>query len=178
MTEQTVTHFDGTREYRIVGINPEPWAIGPLGTMSRGGKKVPFIGANEVLTNYQAALRTAINELNPVMMEGPSELEMFFWRKLDKYSFGDSTKHQRHIADATNLAKGTEDALQGILFANDRLNLVVYSHVVEQSTITHPGIIIMHRAHDGYWPGAEYVEPRWQQLREQGDSVPDLGNLI
>jgi hypothetical protein len=144
-----------------------------------GGKRgVPFVGPNEVLTTYQEALRVEFKNmvLPPVMIEGPSELELYFWRRLDKYEFTDGKKHQRHIADTTNLIKGTEDALQGILFPNDRQNVVVHGHIVEQGPDTAPGLIILHRAHDGYWPGSEYIGAAWDRFRTAANAAPDLGN--
>lgn len=167
-----------THEYHIPGINPEPWAIGPISTRTSGGKRIPFVGVNEVLKTYQEALRVEFQnmELAPHMIDVPSELEIFFWRRLDGYEFNSGAKHQRHVADTTNLVKGTEDALQGILFPNDRLNLVIRGQIIEQSATTDPGIIILHRPYDDYWPGQEFVGPSWDRLRAAANAAPDLGN--
>lgn len=169
-----------THEYHIAGINPEPWAIGPITSRKMiGGKRgVPFVGPNEVLKTYQEALRTEFQnlELPAHMIDAPSELEIFFWRRLDKYEFDSGTKHQRHVADTTNLVKGTEDALQGILFPNDRLNVVIRGQIVEQSPTTNPGLIILHRPYDDYWPGEEFIGSAWERLRATANAVPDLGN--
>lgn len=170
-----------THQYWIPGINPEPWAVGPIKIhRGTGGKRgAPHVGPNEVLTTYQEALRVEFKNLEtpPFMIDGPSELEIYFWRRLDKYEFDSGAKHQRHVADTTNLVKGTEDALQGILFQNDRLNVVIHGVIVEQSPSTDPGLIILHRAYDGYW-GQDYVPPTWERLRAAANAVPDLGNWI
>jgi hypothetical protein len=171
-----------THEYLVPGINPEPWAIGPITSRKMiGGKRgVPFVGPNETLTTYQQALVAELQALpNPVaLINGTSELELFFWRRLDRYEFDSGKKHQRHIADTTNLIKGTEDALQGLLFPNDRQNVVVHGHIVEQGPDTNPGLIILHRAHDNYWPGEEHVAASWARIRAAANTAPDLGNLF
>lgn len=172
-----------THQYEIPGINPEPWAIGPITSRKMiGGKRgAPFVGPNEGLQTYQNALRVEFQnmELPPVMIDGPSEIEFYFWRRLDSYEFSDGSKHQRHIADTTNLIKAAEDALQGILFPNDRLNVVVHGQIVEQSPSTNPGLLILHRAHDGSWPGDVFFNgSKWERIRAAANAAPDLGNWI
>lgn len=168
-----------THEYRIPGINPEPWAIGPVGTRMNKGKRVAYVGEEAVLKNYQQALRTEFEsiQLPPNVINEPSELEIYFWRRLDKYEFDGGAKHQRHVADTTNLVKGTEDALQGILFPNDRLNMVIHGHIVEQSPSADPGLIILHRAYDSAYTYLR-VDKSWANLRAAANAAPDLGNFI
>lgn len=169
-------------EYRIPGINPEPWAIGPITSRKMiGGKRgVPFVGPNETLVTYQQAIRTEFENFDfpPHMINAPSELEIYFWRRLDKYEFDDGSKHQRHIADTTNLVKGTEDALQGILFPNDRLNVVIRGHIVEQNASTDPGLIILHRPYQSAWMVEQIAGQQWISLRAAANAAPDLGNFI
>lgn len=109
-----------------VNINPEPWAVGPLDIMRRGGKIVPTYGRNQQLHMYQEALRDEIKRTYPPHMQEilrPGyELDFWFWRNTEK----------GNVADATNLQKATEDALQGLLLQNDREVVRVASTIVEQ----------------------------------------------
>ncbi len=124
--------------YLITDINPEPWAVGPLDIIYRGhgaGRKhFPVVGPNTKLKFYQDAIRSEMETLYPEaeMLTGLVEVEFHFWR---------SSAHGQP-ADATNLQKATEDALQGILFENDRDNRWATGHVVEQTPDTRPALVI------------------------------------
>lgn len=169
----------GEMIYRITGINPEPWGIGPLGTRVSGGKHVPYVGENSALADYQRAVRDFLcSEYMTVMHDGPSELEFYFWRKLETYQTPGGKKARRHMADATNLQKGLEDALQGLLFANDRTVFSIKSVIVEQHYDAHPGIIIVHRPSLPEWIEPAVLGQNWVAARAQIEDIPDLGNMI
>lgn len=135
----------------FVPVNPEPWAIGPVGFTNKGGKPRGFVGENKQLRAYQDAVRDylkmqigSITDGSGVHLpiNGPCEVKFWFWRRLDKYELQSGKKHSRHWADATNMQKALEDAIQGILTGNDKNNLRVSSEIVHQGEDVHPGIII------------------------------------
>lgn len=110
-------------DWYILPVNPEPWAIGPLGTGRRAGKIWAFVGQNPQLHAYQQAVKESIE--NPTLVEGNIHLIFYFWRQLAKEA-------KAHVADVTNMQKATEDALQGVLYENDRYTRQVTSVLVEQ----------------------------------------------
>lgn len=168
--------------FLLPGINPEPWAVGQVGTRQIQGKARPFIGPNPQMVTYKNAIAEEIKKQHPVLIDVPCEVTFLFWRRLDKYVTLSDKGHQRHIADATNMQKATEDALQGIVVTNDRLVQVVASHVVEQSVDTNPGLIITVR-----WPVVPIdsfdidvqLSTDFTKMRaEAATSVFNLGNNI
>jgi hypothetical protein len=116
------------RWYRV-DVNPEPWAVGPLGVGRRNGKPYPYVGPNMQLKAYQEAVKEEILTQDPAMVEGGLSLIFVFWRQVER----DLAKN---YADVTNLQKATEDAVQGILYENDRATRYVQSFMAEQG----PGV--------------------------------------
>lgn len=116
----------------VVRVNPEPWAIGPLGVGRKGGKVWPYIGPNPQLDAYKKAVRESLRDQNPVIVEGEVEVKFWFWRRLDGYQNKAGRTLHKHAADATNLQKATEDAIQGILIGNDRYVLAPSSVIMAQ----------------------------------------------
>jgi hypothetical protein len=93
------------------------------------------------LVVYQEALREYMMETYPdleIIEPGPHGLKVafFFWRSLN---YGGQ---RRNPADATNLTKATEDALQGLVYLNDRANRSVCGNVVAQARDIEPLIIV------------------------------------
>lgn len=125
----------------VLDINPEPWAIGPVGYSRRNGKMSAYVGRNQQLDAYKQAVKEAIGE-DHELIEGKVKLEFFFWRNRAEYSTPQARTHRKHEADATNLQKATEDALQGILFKNDKDVNDVHSVIVEQGPDI-PGRIVI-----------------------------------
>jgi Holliday junction resolvase RusA-like endonuclease len=111
-------------------LNPEPWAVGDLGIGRRNGKIYPYMGRNNQLYSYQQAVKQELQSQDPAMVEGPLSLIFVFFREVE-------TEHDRSYADVTNLQKGLEDALQGVLFKNDRQTRYIQSYLVNQGpTVT------------------------------------------
>lgn len=108
----------------VLNVNPEPWAVGPLDLLRRNGKLAPTMGRNLQLYMYQQAVKEEMQRCYPDVVELPPhyELDFWFWRNTER----------GNIADATNLQKATEDALQGVLLKNDRLVVRVGSTIVAQ----------------------------------------------
>lgn len=165
----------------VVHLNTEPWAIGPLGVGKKNGKFFPYIGANAQLVGFQEAVKDELKDVSP-LPDGEYRLTFYIWRALDTYeSVKKSVK--KNMVDATNMQKGLEDALQGVLFDNDRKVRDIRTVIVEQSADTRPFIII--RA--DLWPGLdpdEVPEHVWQktetpeerelQTHLWGDDEPEL----
>jgi Holliday junction resolvase RusA-like endonuclease len=126
----------------FLDINPEPWAIGPVGYARRNGKMSAYVGRNEQLHYFQEAVREAITKQDPVKFEGPVELTIWFWRSRDDYKTHQARTHRKHEADVTNLYKATEDALQGILYDNDKDNLHTEGYMMGQGPNEHGKIVL------------------------------------
>lgn len=122
-------------EFVIDGINPEPWTASTSATGRHGGKFVTRHFKDEKLATFQEAVRESLRVDYPkvVPMDGPVALRFQLWRQLGKGI---------HEADDTNLQKGLEDALQGVLIVNDRQVKQVHATLMEQSIETTPLIVI------------------------------------
>lgn len=121
-------------------VNPEPWAIGPVGYSRRGGKMSAYVGRNQQLDAYKEAVREALG--SQPLQDGTHIVHFFFWRNRAEYTTAQARTHRKHEADLTNLQKATEDALQGVLFANDRDVREVHSYLVDQGPEVTPRILI------------------------------------
>lgn len=119
--------------YYNLYLNPEPWAVGPLDIGRRGGKIYATMGRNQQLAAYQEAVRDEIFVRHyPEMIEPPIQLIFWFWRNRAEYTTPNQRQHRKHEADVTNLQKALEDALQGLLYENDRDVVDVHSYLVDQ----------------------------------------------
>jgi len=112
-------------------INPEPWAIGPVSVGRRNGGLFPIVGQNAGLAAYQAAIREEMGDGHE-LLTGRQRIRFYFWRNQVSYMSAGKRVVQKHVADVTNMQKGLEDALQGVLFENDRDTWDIRSVIVEQ----------------------------------------------
>lgn len=126
--------------YQIRGINAEPWAIGPLGVGRKGRATYPFIGPNQKLQAYQEALRE--NLQNADLVEGEVEVRLYVWRQIEHLKVSGGRDRKGKSADATNIQKATEDAIQNILIENDRNVRRISTEIVSQSEDTEPRILV------------------------------------
>lgn len=127
--------------YLVEGINPVPWTAPSFSV--RGGKPTAY--KSEELRAYQEAFAEEFKAQNPeapYIEDTPMELAFCFWRRLDSYELGDGQKSSDHRADATNLQKSTEDALQGVLFKNDRDVQAVSSKIIAQGPSIEPAVLV------------------------------------
>jgi Holliday junction resolvase RusA-like endonuclease len=99
-----------------------------------------YVGRNAQLDAYKEAVREELGEQE--LQEGQHILHLYFWRVRSEYTTPQARTHRKHEADVTNLQKATEDALQGVLFANDRDVREVHSYLIDQGPETEPGIVI------------------------------------
>jgi Holliday junction resolvase RusA-like endonuclease len=125
----------------VLDINPEPWRIGPVGVARRNGKLVGFVGRDQQLDAYKEAVRDEIGS-DHELIEGCVRLVLFFWRRRDQYETPQAKMHRKHEADVTNMAKATEDALQDVLFKNDKDTNDIRGVLVEQGPNVIPRIVI------------------------------------
>lgn len=138
----------------VLDVNPEPWAVGPLGVGRKNGRTYPYVGQNAQLAAYQSAVREALGP--QVQIEGDLDISFFFWRNLVTYKTQAGRDHRKHHADVTNMQKATEDALQGVLFDNDKYVVDVHSVVMEQGPEVRGKIAIrvdpvIENHHDYWW---------------------------
>lgn len=144
-----------------IPINPDPWAIGPLQIGKRNGKMFPQVGRNQQLAAFKEAVKEELlSQGAELLPSGLYEVEFYFWRRLDS---GAGTR--KHVADATNLQKATEDALQNVLIDNDRNVARVRSTIVEQSEelSVEPCIAIRVMLYEGFDP-AEIPQEIWDKI--------------
>lgn len=129
--------------YVVQGINPVPWTSPTVTIGRKKGKPYPQVYASAELKNYKQAVSEEVQDRYPdaPLIEDEIALRFFFWRKIDIDS-GRSRKVQSNYADATNLQKSTEDALQGILFKNDRQVVHAESWIMAQTDATEPLIVV------------------------------------
>lgn len=133
-----------TEQWFVLDVNPEPWEIGPLNIIRKGGQFRPFVGRSQQLHDYKLAVAEAVKRGDQPyhMIEGDVSLTCWFWRHRPDYETHQARRHRKHHADNTNLFKATEDALQGILYDNDKDNVHVQGFVVAQGPDVEPGLII------------------------------------
>ena len=158
----------------LLDVNPEPWAIGPVGYSRRGGKMSAYVGRNQQLDAYKEAVRESLTayfvdhpEDEFVKLDGKVMLVFYFWRNRAEYETPQARRHRKHEADVTNLQKATEDALQGILFENDRDVALVQAEIREQGPDVIPCIIVGIDSYIEY-----YLPPAVEELLDQRDSQP------
>lgn len=124
-------------------VNPEPWAIGTVAHNR--------ISPNPGLVAYQSAVREEL-EGEPLLPESMRTLTFYFFRRIDQYLDTADHVRTRNSADATNMQKALEDALQGILFKNDREIRDIRSVIVQQGQHVDSGFTIIR--------AQETIEPR------------------
>lgn len=130
--------------YELFGINPMPWTPGTIATH---GKRRWMVKDTQLVV-YQEAVKEAMLEGYPDLPllldhDGPLSVTFALWRELERSEDAEGKKHRAKIADATNLQKALEDALQGVLYGNDQHNLHVQTYLMEQSELARPRIVIM-----------------------------------
>ena len=106
---------------------------------------------------YQNAVREELDG-EPMLVGEMRRLTFYFFRRVDRYIDAADRVRSRNYADATNLQKGLEDALQGILFENDREVVDIRSVIVQQGHEVDPGFVVIHAAKsNAFLHGAEEI---------------------
>lgn len=123
-------------------LNPEPWAVGLAHVVRTGGAPKARIAPDPTLQTYQNAVKDELRLQGVELLPGDYSLYFSFSRQLASYTNGSGHTSTRNAADATNMQKATEDALQGVLIHNDRDVVRVGSVIVEQGALVNPYVII------------------------------------
>jgi Holliday junction resolvase RusA-like endonuclease len=161
----------------VLDVNPEPWAIGDLSVGRRGGKVFPMVGRNNQLHSYKEAIKEELGDPG-LFIEGPIELRFWFWRRRDDYKTPQARTHRKHEADVTNMQKATEDALQGVLFKNDKDVNDVHSVVVEQGPDVTPRVVVAIRAGTKFPRVMEGFPSHVASLLDEMDGNGGMSNLF
>jgi Holliday junction resolvase RusA-like endonuclease len=116
----------------VLAVNPEPWMAPKFNAVSKRTY------AHPKMRNYKAALREEFISrypgLQPIQRGTPLDITFMYVRSTSK----------GRPADATNLTKATEDALQRYLFHNDTDNMRVTSLILDQGPgVENTGVIIL-----------------------------------
>lgn len=165
--------------YHLTGVNPHPWVAPNSSTGRRDGKIYTKHFTSESLKTFQNAVREELPLQNGHVELLPKDMSLkvtfYVCRELDVPE--DHKRHAAHWADSTNCQKALEDALQGIIYHNDKLNRDVRFVMVEQSNTTEGHIIIVVEEFD---PAAlakellKYPRPHYeQQTTSNVRHVPD-----
>lgn len=130
--------------YRVYALplNPEPWAVGPAYVVRAGGTPKARIGPEPTLQTYQNAVKDELTMQGAEILPGNYSLYFTFSRQLASYGTASGRTSTRNAADATNMQKATEDALQGVLIHNDRDVVRVGSVIVDQGPDVSPFVVI------------------------------------
>lgn len=134
--------------YVVDGVNPEPWES-PEGSVARkAGKMYVQMHKPFKLRAFQEDFAQSFKEQNDEWTTSEEEMALTFyvWRNVDHLI-------KANIADATNMQKAIEDALQGILYKNDRQVQDVRTLIVAQDNDVEPAVVIQIRP----WPGSAVV---------------------
>lgn len=122
-------------------LNPEPWAVGSISSGRKNGKIFSRMSPDPNLAAYQRAVKEALQDAEKLPSDY-TKLTFFLWRQQAAYLDSADRRRHRNQADATNMQKGLEDALQGILFDNDRIVQDIRTVIMEQGPNVEPCIVI------------------------------------
>jgi Holliday junction resolvase RusA-like endonuclease len=152
----------------IRGLNPEPWTVGTITQGFAGKRRYATIAKDERLRIYQEGIAECVREAYPNLRMWPEdiplELQFKFCRQLDQYTSGKGRKAKRHIADATNMTKALEDALQGILYKNDSQVKHSSGEIILEGPDVEPMILVLLREH--------VLDPAWKRLMDHLSTCP------
>ncbi len=132
--------------YALDGINPEPWEA-PEGSVARGKNGGFYVQMHKPhkVRSFQESVIEQFSLQNPFWVGSTDqlcEITFYLWRNMPSYESQTGRKAKANWADATNMQKALEDALQGILYDNDRQVIDVRTVIVEQGADIEPGIVI------------------------------------
>lgn len=137
-----------TDKFFVIALNAVPWGVGPMTTLRKGGRVIPFMGKNQQLAAFQEAVKEEL--INGTMTQGEVELKFYIWRQLEELTVYGSRNRTVHQADATNMQKAIEDALQGVLIENDRNVRRISTEIVQQDNEATPCIVVHVKPYTGH----------------------------
>lgn len=126
----------------LEGVNPEPWKA-PDVFRGRGVKNADLRAYQNAVSDLVGIELASAGMRTPVFSKGlPLAVCFAFWRQQATSRSASGRTVRARAADATNMQKATEDALQKLLFDNDRHNITVASHIVEQGDDVEPAVLV------------------------------------
>lgn len=129
----------------VCHVNPVPWQIGPISAHPGKGGKGYYarVGRDEELHTYKEAIKESLLKQSPVKLEGLLSITCFFWRhRVASTSLKTDKALIKSVADTTNMIKSTEDACQGILYDNDKVNKMVRGFTIDQGPDVEGQVVI------------------------------------
>lgn len=128
------------KAFYILPINPEPWVVPPMSPGRVGRRLIVKAGRDTATWNYKEAIKEELIERGAVMLPAPYRIHFLFYRQQATYELASGRKNTKNEADATNMQKLTEDALQGVLIDDDKDSRHITSQIVEQGKFA-PGMV-------------------------------------
>lgn len=141
-------------------MQTEPWTTGRVSIGRKDGHVHGRLSPDAQLQVFQEAVREELLDVDPLPPEQKYKLTFYIWRTIETYETPAGRRVTKKVVDATNIQKGLEDALQGILIGNDRDVADIRTVLVEQSAETKPFIAIRAEVWEGLDP-TEIPESIW-----------------
>lgn len=157
----------------VLGVNPRPWAVGPLSVARKGGVYATM-GRNQELHAYEAALAATLLLEYPYLREFVDAKLLKKFPDLRRYVTGDPAKAKDRslwagaeveltfhfwqkletaevggrvikdkVADLTNMVKAAEDAVQGLLLNNDTQVRMQRNVIYQRDEFVPEGIVVI-----------------------------------
>ncbi len=123
-----------TGRWYQLNLQPESWEVGAAYASRRGGAIRGGLGPSAKVEAFEAAVREELESQQPTMQTGDVSIKIFLWRQLG---------HRIKKADATNMQKAIEDAMQGVVIENDRNVRSISTEIMEQDVdVDFPRILV------------------------------------
>lgn len=132
--------MDRPKAFFILPINPEPWVVPPMSAGRIGRKLIVKAGRDVPTWSYKEAIKEELIERGATMLPAPYRIHFLFYRQQATYELASGRKNTKNEADATNMQKLTEDALQDVLIDDDKDSRHITSQIVEQGKYA-PGMV-------------------------------------
>ena len=140
--------------------------MGEASVGRRKGGLYASISPHQGLVAYQSAVREQL-EAYEALPEGQYSVTFYLWRQQATYISESNRRVQKHQADATNMQKALEDALQKMMFDNDRDVQDIRTRIVEQGPNVNPRVVIRLDLLEPFNPD-EIPDHVWTKLDELG----------
>jgi hypothetical protein len=155
-------------------FNPQPWALGDINISRQNGKLRATPVPEKTLVAYQNALREGLRNAGAEMHEGPYSIRFTFSRDLEQFLTPTGRTSQRNPADATNMQKATEDALQKILIHNDVDVIHIESDRCAQGVNVDPFVVIELKYEVHEWHTRRFPDDLYPKAQEALNGMKTL----
>lgn len=143
----------------LILTNPEPWRVPPMsaGRNKKTGHLIAQSGRDQMLFSYQEEVRESMMSAGAYIMEPGYKIDLFFYRLQETINTGSGKRNKRSRADATNMQKAIEDALQGTVLHNDVDTIDIHSRVIPAGTMgDEPFVFIRVMGEREFEPGRDF----------------------